>query len=214
MLDKTKKDDIVLSANLIPGWCYLHEMSLLYELFKNSRVHVEIGVFCGRGAFVTSCAMKNGSEFIGVDAMDFEWIEQVDPHFRVPYSGTKPTAENPERSWPQDVLDLTIKAIKKLMPDTQIKIIKKPSIQAAIDCKNIKIDSIFIDGNHAREGVLADINSWYPMLKSGGTMAGHDYWTCHPGVIEAVNESFGEYGKHPGGFRVQDDTRIWIHQKP
>lgn len=214
MLDRTNKDNVVTAAHLIPGWCYIHEMALLYELFKNSRVHVEIGTFCGKCMFVTACAMENGSKVIGVDAYDFEWVEAADPHFRLPYIGKVVDGVHEEKSWAEDVLNVTVKAIKKLVPDTEVALLKKPSIQAAIDCKNMQIDSIFIDGNHSKEGVSGDIRAWYPMLKPGGIMVGHDYWTFHPGVMEAVEECFGGHGVFPGGFRVQGDTRVWIHQKP
>jgi len=37
------------------------------------------------------------------------------------------------------------------------------------------LDFVYIDANHAYKYVKEDINIWYPKVKSGGILAGHDY---------------------------------------
>src|SRR5690606_321584 len=37
------------------------------------------------------------------------------------------------------------------------------------------LDFVFLDGDHTRAGVEADIAAWLPKVKSGGVLAGHDY---------------------------------------
>lgn len=52
-------------------------------------------------------------------------------------------------------------------------------------------DFIFIDGGHDYETVIEDIKGWYPKLKPGGIIGGHDIdW---PGVNRAVTEYFKEF---------------------
>ena len=55
------------------------------------------------------------------------------------------------------------------------------------------LDFIYIDGLHDYESVKADIAGFYPKLKVGGIIAGHDYhlgdW---PGVYNSVNEFISE----------------------
>lgn len=215
MLDKTNKNEVITAAHIIPGWCYLHELALIYELTKKSKIHVEIGTFCGKATFVAAMAMENGSKVIGVDAMNFKWIQDADPHFRLPYIDGD-IEDDKTASWVEDIYDLTCKAINLHAPETEIVLIREPSIRAAIECKDLEIDSVYIDGNHTYDGVCFDIESWYPMLKPGGIMFGHDYSPSHLGVMEAVNFNFGgdEAARYPGGFRLQGDTRIWIHIKP
>lgn len=54
-------------------------------------------------------------------------------------------------------------------------------------------DMIFLDAMHTYEDVKADIERWWPRVKSGGLMAFHDYGHDHfPGVKQAVDERFGE----------------------
>jgi len=50
------------------------------------------------------------------------------------------------------------------------------------------LDFIFIDANHATEYAKQDIQLWYPKVKKGGLMSGHDYGNKRFGVTEAVNE--------------------------
>ena len=54
------------------------------------------------------------------------------------------------------------------------------------------IDFVFIDADHVYENVHKDILAWLPKIKPGGVIAGHDYIEYHPGVIQAVNEVFGD----------------------
>ena len=64
------------------------------------------------------------------------------------------------------------------------------SIQGADVLKYYKIvaDVIYLDASHEYESVKSDINAYYSLLKSGGTLFGDDYSTYWPGVVNAVNE--------------------------
>ena len=60
------------------------------------------------------------------------------------------------------------------------------------DC-NDSFDLVYIDAIHTYEAVMSDIRGSLPMLKAGGTLAGHDYSPRHhPGVVEAANQAHGE----------------------
>ncbi len=51
-----------------------------------------------------------------------------------------------------------------------------------------KYDLIYIDGDHTYEGVKADIELAYPLLKAGGVMIFDDYNNTDFGVRQAVDE--------------------------
>ena len=48
------------------------------------------------------------------------------------------------------------------------------------------LDLVFIDGDHSFEAVRDDLDAWWPTLRPGGTLAGHDYAIYSPGVVRAV----------------------------
>lgn len=56
--------------------------------------------------------------------------------------------------------------------------------------QNNFFDFIYIDANHSYDASLLDLNLWYPKLKSGGILAGHDYINDLPTfeVKRAVDE--------------------------
>lgn len=47
---------------------------------------------------------------------------------------------------------------------------------------------IYIDAAHYYEGVMADLQAWYPKVIGGGIIAGHDYLNKAYGVYDAVND--------------------------
>ena len=61
---------------------------------------------------------------------------------------------------------------------------------------------MFIDADHSYTGMIQDIQSWLPKIKSGGYLAGHDYdW---PGVLQAVTELLPQAQRfHPSSWMVQ-----------
>ena len=54
------------------------------------------------------------------------------------------------------------------------------------------LDFVYIDGNHQRPFVDEDIYNYYPKVKQGGILGGHDMYngfcTEHNGVVQAVTE--------------------------
>jgi predicted O-methyltransferase YrrM len=51
-------------------------------------------------------------------------------------------------------------------------------------------DIVFIDALHDYESVKSDIRMWWPRVRIGGMLAGHDFNHQWPGVERAVAESF------------------------
>lgn len=75
-------------------------------------------------------------------------------------------------------------------------IIKAKSEEVVDTFQNNFFDFIYIDGNHRYEWVIKDIRNYYPKVKVGGQLAGHDMKPGEPGVQKAVEEYFGGDYKH------------------
>ncbi len=50
------------------------------------------------------------------------------------------------------------------------------------------VDLLFIDGSHEYEDVKNDIKNYWPKLREGGVMLGHDFNSFHSGVMRAATE--------------------------
>jgi len=78
------------------------------------------------------------------------------------------------------------------------------SEEAASLEKDGSLSLVFIDADHTYEGCKKDIELWWPKLKKGGIMLGHDYGPLYEGVVRAVTERFGENIEVSNG-----DYAIW-----
>ena len=62
------------------------------------------------------------------------------------------------------------------------------SVQAASDFEDNTLDFVYVDARHDYAGALEDMVAWWPKLKDGGLMAGHDFI---PDQIKPVEGDFG-----------------------
>lgn len=73
------------------------------------------------------------------------------------------------------------------------------SVEAAARVPDGSLDFVYIDGNHARAFVKADLRAWTPKVRRGGIVAGHDYTTRskHIEVKSAVDAFVRRRGISP-----------------
>jgi len=75
------------------------------------------------------------------------------------------------------------------------------------------IGFVYIDGDHTREAVARDIATWWPILKPGGILAGHDFCPPYAGVQEAVTQ-FAEENDLTVRVVYDVDSHSWFVEKP
>lgn len=68
----------------------------------------------------------------------------------------------------------------------------------AVDKIKEELDFVYIDGNHRYEYVKKDIELYYPKIKIGGVIGGHDFKYTERGVVRAVAEFFRTDFQHKG----------------
>jgi hypothetical protein len=122
-------------------------------------------------------------------------------------------------SMPQKRMDEVYEFTRNRLLGTRAELIRNTSINTAATFKDYSLDFAFIDAVHQYEPCCADIRAWWPKIRSGGLLTGHDYCTYWNGVQKAVNE-FAVEMKLP--LLVWNDIEeppirhatIWAIQKP
>ena len=124
-----------------------------------------------------------------------------------------------------NILDIFLKNIREAGCEDYVNVLVGSTDSIASILPNEIADFIFIDGDHRYSRIRNDILNWYPKLRNGALLCGHDFERhldhcdynrvletceedfvdgCHYGVIRAVCESF------PG---VRREGRIWYVRK-
>ncbi len=84
--------------------------------------------------------------------------------------------------------------MRELVAGRGANIVIKDSVEAAKDFAGQLFDIVYLDADHTYEGVKADLEAWYPLVKKGGVFGGDDYEnTLVPGVKRAVQEFAAKY---------------------
>lgn len=105
-----------------------------------------------------------------------------------------------------------VKAYKRLAPwmNKLIWLEKMSWDVTEEDIPNGSLDFVYIDGCHAYEVVLDDLKLYYPKVKIGGLVAGHDYGNPGTGVKHALEEFCEMHGISHLQIFLGEDTDWWI----
>lgn len=165
---------------------YSNFYSEMVERFPSGSHFVEIGSWKGKSSVYMAVEIINSGKDIKFDCVD-PWMDA-----------------QPEGVYYETYPNLYETFLSNIEPvKTHINPVRKFSADAVKNYKRNSLDFVFIDGNHEHPFIDEDIKLWYPKVKSGGIIAGHDY--PHPPVFEAVNAKFKE---------VESREECWIYVKP
>jgi len=79
--------------------------------------------------------------------------------------------------------------VKRFADNSDVEILKISSVEALGRFPDECFDFVYIDASHSYKDVKMDIASWWPKVKKGGILAGHDYLLKeYPGLVQAVSE--------------------------
>ncbi|WP_438017845.1 class I SAM-dependent methyltransferase [Sorangium sp. So ce315] len=163
----------VTRVDPIQGW-FSEEAGLAYRsLVRSIRggAMVEVGSWKGLStAYVGRLATRRGVALHCVDA----WEGSSDA-YAARYSAML-AAEDVPGAFRANMEALGIRPIVHRLASTD----------AAARFAEASLDLVFLDASHDAAAVLADIEAWWPRLKPGAILAGHDHNEEHAGVLEAV----------------------------
>jgi hypothetical protein len=95
-------------------------------------------------------------------------------------------------------------ALKHLEPHQgRYQLHRKLSQEAVGAFADASLDFVYIDANHEYQAVLDDIHAWYPKVKPGGVLAGHDYLD---GILPA-----GDFGVKSAVRAFECETGLVAH---
>lgn len=146
--------------------------TILNNLTTNNKLKIaEIGVYKGRGTAMWNTMLINEGLSYDYYAID---------HF----------LGSAEHDKTFDYYKTTLKNLEPIID--KIKIIKNDSESESKNYPDEYFDIVYIDASHEYDCVKKDILNWLPKVKSEGIICGDDYIAGWPGVVQAVNEIFGD----------------------
>jgi len=177
----------------IPGWCDFAEYyaNVVRDLSDGAHV-VEVGVWQGKSTAALAVEVLNSGKAIRIDVVD---------HF-------KGSPEIPKIQQPIDqraAFEDSIAPVRHAIRDVHDAL----SWDAASKYRDRSLDFVFLDADHAKTSVLKDLDAWWPKVKPGGILAGHDIdW-------ESVQDALKPWAEK-SGIRVSPiaGTRCWEAKKP
>jgi len=78
---------------------------------------------------------------------------------------------------------------EKFKNHSNVVIHRQDTLEVAKEFSDKSLDFVYVDADHTYLGCKCDILAWYPKIKKGGIICGHDYYCCE-GVNKAVNDVF------------------------
>lgn len=73
------------------------------------------------------------------------------------------------------------------------KFLRNKSESVVTKFNDSEIDVLYLDGDHSYESVKKGLELYYPKVREGGVIGGHDYGKAHEGTVKAVDEFCEEY---------------------
>ena len=176
------KIDTVLEDREISRWFYYQSyydrIAKMVQHPNNFARFLELGTYKGNSI----CYLADKiSDYRELDEMSICTIDTFNP---------TSTSSN---TWKQesDLKEMCYSNIEKLGMTDIIDVMEGTGHRWVTLFEDEYFDFVFIDADHKYESVKQDIEDWYPKVRKGGILAGHDYAQSQHGIRKAVDDRFG-----------------------
>jgi len=109
----------------------------------------------------------------------------------------------------EDWFELYQRVTKSMIKWKSLRVLRMTSLEAIKIFHDKYFDFVYIDAEHSYEAVTNDIIMWYPKVRVGGYLGGHDFNQIP--VKEAVRDYFGNISKDDQ-FGLQK-RYVWLKQR-
>lgn len=170
----------------------------VFSVLPTNAKAVELGTFLGYSACVMGALVKGLNKQIVIEAIDT-------------FGGTG------EAEWSQfarnqpggSTEDICRQNIQRNGLSNFVRVINQDITKAASQYSDESLDFVFVDASHDYESVRNDLWTWYPKVKKGGLMAGHDYSENCLGVKLAVDQFLNIISPQIENFQVMKTTFLF-----
>ncbi len=189
--------------------------SLILAVARPKMVAIEVGSWKGHSTSVLGEVVKEqGGHLFCVDT----------------WKGAEGTRNRTEADG-KDIYDLFLLNMAKLVLMDTICPVREDSVTASSFFADGIADLIFIDANHMYSSIKADLRVWWPKVRMGGTMCGHDCQKRYAdmtdgervGLDESLDKEFVSSIGHPGVIKalhewspdhhIVHETIVWYRSK-
>lgn len=192
----------------IDGWFDFNELySQMVQYLPNNSTLVELGTFKGKSSCCLLVEAYNSGKNLNLHFCDtfigsVEHLDETSPFY------------NDELKKNSNLLyDEFMNNISKC--DYPCHVHKCSTFDLVEEFPNNSIDFVFFDNQHDYDHVCKELKLWYPKVKVGGFLGGHDYVKKDKDVYNAVNEFFIEeihflhqYDGFTGSYLVQKENNF------
>jgi predicted O-methyltransferase YrrM len=191
----------------IPGWFDFADFyQAQIDRVSDGAAIVECGTYLGRSTACLAAAIQRSGKQIACDTIDtFLGVPEAQ------WLGTPPadrfTFADQEALRVDGTLEAAARAHLAPYGDT-VRIRCADAIAAAADYADGSLDFVFLDDDHTTDHVLREVRAWWPKIKPGGVLAGHDYdWA-------PVGRALTVWSLQVGRAIDQVSARSWACVKP
>lgn len=168
------------------------------EKFHTNSHFVEVGTWKGMSAAYMAVEIINSGKDIRFDCIDtWDFVGSTRWSAQLTTDGA---------GIPQHMFDSLYEVFLKNIEPVRHKInpVKSLSWDGAALYEDNSLDFVFIDAAHDYESVKKDLKAWFPKIKKGGLIAGHDFECVD--VREATAEFFE-------GRTIYESEGCWIYSQ-
>ena len=150
----------------------------IYNSLNDGDIFVEIGTWTGASSLFFAELIKKGSKKINFYTIDtfkgYAVLQHIDLVINKKVYEYFMSVREPLKDY-----------IKVIKGNSQTE-------ETSVLFKDESIAAIFFDGDHLHDGIRRDLENWYPKIKNGGIISGHDYIWGEQGVKPVV-DVFSEF---------------------
>jgi predicted O-methyltransferase YrrM len=187
----------------LPGWCDFADLYADRVALASDGAHfVEIGTYAGKSAACMAVEIANSGKRIRFDACDtFQGVERCNFHSDRDY-----LEQEGRRGEDGTLADFARQNLAPVADFVNVRV--GDSLGLAETYSDGSLDFVFIDDDHSTWHVLKELVAWWPKVKPGGMLAGHDVqW---PSVAKALKP----WGEMAGVTVKSTSATSWCVEKP